>query len=167
MPIRLLRPIYLSISWLILAPDHTPLYPKTIQEKCWGQSPKILLVSLYESISLTLNSRSFLTKKRPSASKWWILLELTPVLLAHLPRQMPWTITENPKGQIISEWLLDVFIWTKNRTKIFLYFCPSSRDIHIECSKQFKWILCLYGSGQSGPFWAELKLLKNSSMAYK
>ena len=29
------------------------------------------------------------------------------------------------KGQIISEWLLDVFIWTKKRTKIFLYFCPS------------------------------------------
>ena len=29
------------------------------------------------------------------------------------------------KGQIISEWLLDVFSWTKKRTKIFLYFCPS------------------------------------------
>ena len=29
------------------------------------------------------------------------------------------------KGQIISEWLLDVFIWTKKRTKIFLCFCPS------------------------------------------
>ena len=29
------------------------------------------------------------------------------------------------KGQLISEWLLDVFIWTKKRTKIFLYFCPS------------------------------------------
>ena len=29
------------------------------------------------------------------------------------------------EGQIISEWLLDVFIWTKKRTKIFLYFCPS------------------------------------------
>ena len=32
------------------------------------------------------------------------------------------------------------------------------RDIHIECSKQFKWNLYFYGSGQSGPFWAELKL---------
>ena len=29
------------------------------------------------------------------------------------------------KGQLISEWLLDVFIWTKKRTKTFLYFCPS------------------------------------------
>ena len=32
------------------------------------------------------------------------------------------------KGQIISEWLLDVFIWTKKRTKIFLYFCPTSKN---------------------------------------
>ena len=30
------------------------------------------------------------------------------------------------KGQLISEWLLDVFIWNKKRTKIFLYFCPTS-----------------------------------------
>ena len=30
------------------------------------------------------------------------------------------------KGQLISEWLLDVFISTKNRTKIFLYFCISA-----------------------------------------
>ena len=30
------------------------------------------------------------------------------------------------KGQLISEWLLDAFIWTKKRTKIFLYFCPTS-----------------------------------------
>ena len=29
------------------------------------------------------------------------------------------------KGQIISEWLFDVLNWTKNWTKIFLYFCPS------------------------------------------
>ena len=33
-----------------------------------------------------------------------------------------------------------------------------SRDIHIECSKQFKWNLYFYGSGQSGPFLEELKL---------
>ena len=32
------------------------------------------------------------------------------------------------------------------------------RDIHIECSKQFEWKLYFYRSGQSGPFWAELKL---------
>ena len=30
------------------------------------------------------------------------------------------------KGQLISEWLLNVFIWTKKQTKIFLYFCPTS-----------------------------------------
>jgi hypothetical protein len=31
------------------------------------------------------------------------------------------------KGQLISELLLDVFIWTKKRTKMFLYFCPTSK----------------------------------------
>ena len=30
------------------------------------------------------------------------------------------------KGHLISEWLLDVFIWTKKQTKLFLYFCPTS-----------------------------------------
>ena len=34
-----------------------------------------------------------------------------------------------------------------------------SRDIHIECSKQFKWNSYFYVSGQSRPFWAALKLL--------
>ena len=34
------------------------------------------------------------------------------------------------------------------------------KDIHIECSKQFKCnLVYFYGSGQNGPFWAELKLL--------
>ena len=35
----------------------------------------------------------------------------------------------------------------------------TSRDIHIECSKQFKWNLYFCVSGQSGPFWVVLKLL--------
>ena len=40
-----------------------------------------------------------------------------------------------------------------------LYFSILPRDIHIEFSKQFKWNLYFYaGSGQGGPFWAELKL---------
>ena len=34
----------------------------------------------------------------------------------------------------------------------------ASRDIHIECSKQFKRNLHFYVSGSSGPFWAVLKL---------
>ena len=33
------------------------------------------------------------------------------------------------------------------------------RDIHIECSKQFKYTLYFYVSGQIGSFWAVLKLL--------
>ena len=35
----------------------------------------------------------------------------------------------------------------------------SARNIHIECSKQFKWKLYFYVSGQSWPFWTLLKLL--------
>ena len=38
-------------------------------------------------------------------------------------------------------------------------FRPKIRDIHIECSKQFKWNLYKYVSGQSGSFLAVLKLL--------
>ena len=42
-----------------------------------------------------------------------------------------------------------------------------TRDIDIECSKQFKWNFCFYVSGQSRPFWAALKLLWNSNMKLK
>ena len=44
----------------------------------------------------------------------------------------------------------------------YLNFAPiqqSFRDIHIECSKQFKWNSYFYVSGQIRPFWAALKLL--------
>ena len=49
-----------------------------------------------------------------------------------------------------------------NGLKLFskcTHFHPPARDIHIECSKQFKRSLYFYMSGQSGPFWAVLKLL--------
>ena len=36
----------------------------------------------------------------------------------------PWAGTR-PKGQLISKANFEVFIWTKKRAKIFLYFCPS------------------------------------------
>ena len=32
------------------------------------------------------------------------------------------------KGQLISECLFDVFIWSEKRTKIFLYICPISLE---------------------------------------
>ena len=57
-----------------------------------------------------------------------------------------------PKGQIISEWLLDVFIWTKKRTKIFLCSCPSLIFsliffVEIKTSKshsEINWLLSSY-----------------------
>ena len=39
---------------------------------------------------------------------------------------------------------------------IYLFFDSKARDIHIECSKQFKWTLYFYVSGKSQLFWAVL-----------
>ena len=49
----------------------------------------------------------------------------------------------------------------RHSTKMLMkgIFDPYVRDIHIECSKQFKWKLYFYRSWQRGPFWSELKLL--------
>ena len=44
-----------------------------------------------------------------------------------------------------------------------VFYCVSCRDIHIECSKQFKWNSHFHVSGQSGPLWAVLKMLYNSN----
>ena len=47
-------------------------------------------------------------------------------ILAIFQKSADWLDWPCPvKGQLISEWLFDVFIWTKKRTKIFLYFCPA------------------------------------------
>ena len=59
-------------------------------------------------------------------------------------------------GEIISE---EAFINLPKFTGNSSDFYTKVRDIHIECSKQFKWNLYFYGSGQSGSFLAELKLL--------
>ena len=45
--------------------------------------------------------------------------------LKKLSNQFRKRILLNYKGQLISEWLLDVFIWTKKQTRIFLFFWPS------------------------------------------
>ena len=58
--------------------------------------------------------------------------------------------------------LLNLWIFFTAEPLDFFYcwtFEIMPRDIHIECSKQFKWNLYFYVSGQSGPFWAVLKLL--------
>ena len=61
-----------------------------------------------------------------------------------------------------------IFFWyIKICCKLCHFIWVICRDIHIECSKQFKWNLYFYGSGQSGPFWAELKLPQNSSVKFK
>ena len=48
-------------------------------------------------------------------------------------------IMPKAKGQLISEANFKVFIWTKNRTKIFLYFCPSSLK-WVKSKTKCKWL---------------------------
>ena len=43
--------------------------------------------------------------------------------------------------------------------KVDIFGLPKGRDIHIECSKQFKWNSYFYVSGQSQLCWAALELL--------
>ena len=69
-----------------------------------------------------------------------------------------------PAGLNVEKFLIDLFFFSfsdlvKKRGLIKVdgsWVLPAARDINIECSKQFKWNLNFYGSGQSGPFWAEL-----------
>ena len=58
--------------------------------------------------------------------------------------------------------LLNLWIFFTAEPLDFFYcwtFEIMPRDIHIECSKQFKWNLYFYVSGQSRLFWAVLNLL--------
>ena len=50
------------------------------------------------------------------------LKEITPGYYKPKEEYKP---TEEPKGQLISKANLKLFFWTKKRTKIFLYLCPS------------------------------------------
>ena len=66
---------------------------------------------------------------------------------------------------IIEYWSICNELWQQLASGFFLAtlfsksFHTLDRDIHTECSKQFKWNLYFYVSGQSRLFWAVLKLL--------
>ena len=65
--------------------------------------------------------------------------------------------------------LLNLWIFFTAEPLDFFYcwtFEIMPRDIHIECSKQFKWNLYFYVSGQSGLFCAVLKLLLTSNRKF-
>ena len=69
--------------------------------------------------------------------------------------QMKLVKNANYQGNAFSN---SIFVAAKHAAP--LNWCrDKGRDIHIECSKQFKWNLYFYVSGQSWPFWAVLKLL--------
>ena len=46
------------------------------------------------------------------------------------------------KGQLISKANFEAFIWTTNRTKIFLYICPSSLK-QVKSRKECKLLYCM------------------------
>ena len=58
----------------------------------------------------------------------------------------------------LTDWFFKLF-WMTLLCVVLLETEQIDRDIHIECSKQFKWNLYFYVSWQSRPFWAALKLL--------
>ena len=71
--------------------------------------------------------------------------QLSKSFLVHI---VVWCTTET---EHTATWLIDLGNGSPEQ--------PCLRDIHIECSKQFKWNLSFYVSGQSRLFWAVLKLL--------
>ena len=58
--------------------------------------------------------------------RYRIIVEICKVDGRYLRRtKIKWLMILVAKGQLISWAYFKVFIWTKNRTKIFLLFCPS------------------------------------------
>ena len=74
----------------------------------------------------------FFCIKPHSSTQWFLAIGGQLSCLDHVVVRPSWTLKKEgggakpDKGQIISKANFEVFIWTKNRTKIFLYFCPRS-----------------------------------------
>ena len=54
------------------------------------------------------------------------------------------------KGQLISEWLWDVFIWTKKRAKILLYFRHVSKSKNLGGHKVMQRVAAAGGASHNG-----------------
>ena len=68
--------------------------------------------------------------------KYWSELKKLGLVQGLFPNKAFKSVTV-AKGQIISKANFEVFIGTKNRTKIFLYFCPRSLK-WIKSKKEYK-----------------------------
>ena len=96
---------------------------------------------------LIIASNIILTHRDPNfASKRWQHLLFTKLFFT-FQHETPCSLSPS---------LLDLIVMMMVIENLFTQ--PVARDIHIECSKQFKWNSYFYVSGQSQPFWAPLKL---------
>ena len=94
-------------------------------------------------------------------------------------RQNPGGLVECEKSSI-ARILHQTFTWPFSSVRFFISFflwlfklanaathSAYVLTLNLVGSKQFQWNLYFYVSGQSGPFWAVLKLLWNSNMKFK
>ena len=111
-----------------------------------------------------------MTKTPCDTNSYWVFTHLYIVHLAAPWRRMPVVLKEDlglsSLGLTGSRGMLQYGVAfmkiISRRSNDRLFDNPirgETRDIHIKCSKQFKWNLYFYLSGQSRPFWAALKLL--------
>ena len=63
-------------------------------------------------------------------------------------------LVDTGRPQIVIRWFCQSYICEKSG---LWSFKTCFRDLHIECSKQFKWNWYFYVSGQSGLFWGSAK----------
>ena len=109
-----------SLQWMnTLLCDYRPITGKCFAThlaslSCWVYKK----MPIQKSASLTVSMR-----KNQSNFRW-----LTNQKAGYVYRNLDWFEkwqSDNGKGQLISEANFKVFIWTKNRSKIFLSFCPN------------------------------------------
>ena len=147
--------------------------------KCW-----LYFVTLKSFKDLSLSNLSIQWKPGYSTGGEffrWVSIEFLELFFTKIPTQLGHFFflsvsfvqsCNNPKLNTPSTLNIDLMLWhaqlivcAENVKSWFKSWVNSftfqayTRDIHIECSKQFKRKLYFYRSGQRGPFWAELKLL--------
>ena len=113
--IKLIHTVSISIKYHEHYRKNKDLVVIFIPVQCSYLIPRKKLQNLQKTLNFNFLKWIFLIKKRKChGSMISFLIEILRFLFIF-----------PPKGQLISEANFKVFIWTKNRTKIFLQFCPS------------------------------------------
>ena len=157
---KVLDPVFrFLIQFLFLTQQHV-IKPSPHRQNCCQKMVHLLLLHFWIPRSMSCNAPSHSLGKKTKESAW---ISMTLVYRVRLLLEF----RQNMKVGFIQ--------YTGDPRLLQTHYCNFakfsvkglSRDIHIECSKQFEWNLYFYRSGQSGLFWAELKLPENSSMKFK